>query len=98
MGYYTNFDFSGNKDDIIKAIEEISTYGESSNGQYDDIKWYSWSEHLKTVSELFPDDLIIIEGEGEESGDIWRAFFLNGKFCIQHVEMVYPDFDESMLK
>lgn len=91
MGYQTNFDFSNNSDEIIAAIEVQSGYDESDNGQMQ-CKWYSWQEDMIEVSKLFPDTVIHLDGDGEESGDNWKAQFLNGEYDIVHVEMMFPPF------
>jgi non-canonical (house-cleaning) NTP pyrophosphatase len=96
MGYYTDFDFSNNEADVIVAIESVSGYGESENGTYSDIKWYSWEEHIKAVSFEFPDRIIMISGEGEEQGDVWEAYARNGKLKILKAEVTIPKFDENM--
>lgn len=99
MGYYTDFEFGANRQEIVDKIHEVSGYGEpGESGEYGGAKWYDWADHLKEVSLLFPDDLIEISGEGEESGDIWRAYFKNGKSVQIHAELTHPNFDESMLK
>lgn len=98
MGYYTDFNFSNNSPEVIEAIEKISGYGESSSGEYSDIKWYSWPDHMREVSLLFPYVLIEISGEGGEQGDIWEAYFKNGKSTVIRPEVTFPAFDESMLK
>lgn len=98
MGYYTDFDFSGNRPEVIRAIEDSSGYGKSSDGHYSQIKWYDWNKNMLTVSLLFPEEILMISGEGEEQGDIWEAYFKNGKSKTIHPKIIFPEFDESMLK
>ena len=62
-----------------------------------EIKWYDSIEDLKKVSALVPEALIQVDGEGEESGDIWRSYYKGGKYQMVKTEIVYEDFDESKL-
>ena len=96
MGYYTDFDISGNTEEVADAIEEISGYswyGRTMNG-----KWYDWHDHCKQVSKMFPNELISVEGDGEEQGDQWKAYFKNGKSQVCKAIVTFEPFDESKLK
>lgn len=53
-------------------------------------KWYDHVEDLLNVSEMFPDVIIAVEGEGEEACDLWRKYFLNGDYEECFAEIVYP--------
>jgi len=87
MGYYTKFDINRNQEDIVLAIEDKSGY----NFHYGEIegKWYSWQSDIKEVSLLFPDTEIHVEGEGEESLDIWKAFAKNGELFISEIQTTF---------
>ena len=96
MGYYTDYDISGNREEVADAIEETSGYswyGRSMNG-----KWYDWHVHCTAVSKQFPDELITVEGDGEEQGDQWKAYFKNGKSQVCKAIVTFEPFDESKLK
>jgi len=43
------------------------------------------------------DLLFTVDGEGEESGDIWKKYFKNGKMFVSQGRIVFDDFDESKL-
>ena len=45
-----------------------------------------------------PEYLFILDGEGEESGDIWRKFYKDGKSYEWKLEYALPDFDPKKLK
>lgn len=78
--------------DIYYGIEpDGSTTGES-------VKWYDYDKDMAKLSRLFPDYLFMLEGDGEESGDVWKAYFLNGK--MQHVkaQLLFADFDPEKLE
>lgn len=53
---------------------------------------------MRKVSTMFPDELLTISGVGEESGDIWKAYFLNGKAQICQAQIIFEDFDKNKLK
>lgn len=96
MGYYTDYDISNNREEVADAIEEASGYSwysRSMNG-----KWYDWHDHCTAVSKRFPDELITVEGDGEEQGDHWKAYFKNGKSQKCEAIITFEPFDESKLK
>lgn len=41
--------------------------------------WYYHSDSMERLSAKFPDYLFFLSGEGEESGDVWREYYFNGK-------------------
>lgn len=97
MGYYTDYDISSNSEEIQQRIEEVSDYG-FDRGQMNG-KWYRYQEDVKQVSLEFPDEVIVVEGDGEEQGDVWKHYFKNGKsFKAQAVVVSFEDFDEGKLK
>ena len=98
MGYYTSYDFSSNSEDVISEIEKRSGYGDSYGGTYDCVKWYEHHEQLLEISREFPDNIILLEGIGEESGDIWKKYYKNGKHQEAVAKIVFEPFDESKLK
>ena len=64
----------------------------------DERTWYSHVEDMKSVSLLHPDILMKLSGEGEESGDLWESYFLNGKTQLCKSIITYPPFSEDLLK
>ena len=93
MGYYTRYDFSNNSGHVIEEIEKVSGYGKSDDGVYYDVKWYDWHQHMLQVSKEFPKELILVEGMGEEQGDVWKAFFKSGKSEVVDAVLTFPQFD-----
>lgn len=94
MGYYTKFDIQDNPPEVYRKIVEVSVYNCLDE---DVVKWYSWRDDVATVSKLFPDVVIKISGEGEEAGDIWKAYFKNGKCQFTKAKLVFEDYDEGKL-
>ena len=66
--------------------------------QEDVCKWYEHEYDMRLVSRKFPGVLWTLTGEGEESGDLWRKYFWNGKMQTARAELIYPAFDESKLR
>ncbi len=96
MGYYTTFDISDNPQTVQQAIEDKSQYA-FYDGSVEG-KWYKWQEHCLEVSKDFPNLVINVEGDGEEQGDQWKAYFKNGKVQVCKAIVTFEDFDESKLK
>ena len=63
----------------------------------DSCKWYEHDKHMRDISRMYPETIFILEGEGEESGDIWKKYYLNGKCQTAKAEVIIPEFDESEL-
>ena len=108
MGYYTNYDLTveylrplrkGVSEEIFEAISariaEISDYRDPFKS---DCKWYKHEEHMRRVSTEFPDILLTLNGEGEESRDIWVKYFLAGKMQIELATVKLGDFNPEKLK
>ena len=101
MSYYTNYTLSTtsrneDREEIEETLNEISGYN-IEFGWNDSCKWYNHEKHMKELSKIYPDTIFLLEGEGEESGDIWRKYFKNGKMQVCKAEIVFPAFDESKL-
>ena len=47
-------------------------------------KWYEHEAELKSFSAKHPNVLFTLHGEGEETGDIWDKYFLNGKCQVDN--------------
>lgn len=107
MGYYTQYelqvfayDAENDKlglevesyfpeyDEIIKLISKISGY---DNPFGDSCKWYDYEPDMIKVSKKFKNLIFAISGEGEEAGDIWRAYFQNGNATHYRARIVFDD-------
>lgn len=62
-----------------------------SEGQ---IKFYEWKEAFTKLSKEVT-GLFTVTGDGEEGGDMWRAYFQCGK--SYEVRPTFPEFDEFKL-
>ena len=102
MGYYTDYTVEVENGDpfgeVLETVKEQSGYGCWHNNQLNGVKWYEHRKDVKAVSEKFPNKLIVVTGEGEESGDIWREYFLNGKSQHVKAKLSFEDLDKNKLK
>jgi hypothetical protein len=102
MGYYTDYklEYKGDLDQetLVARLSEVSGYGWGDDLTLPDVKWYEHDHHMEVISQEYPDILFILNGEGEESGDIWRKYFKNGLAKYDRAELSFPEFDESQLE
>lgn len=99
MGYYSFFKFdvidkktkewTPDADLVIDALLEKSGYG--STLLEDEVKWYDHEKDCIAISASFPDVIIIVDREGEESGDFARDYYCNGKLVSDVPEIVYKE-------
>ena len=74
MGYRTYFDTNA-PSHIIEALQK------EADDEWlftDSVKWYDWEADCRKVSAAHPLTCFYVEGEGEDPGDQWRAYFLGG--------------------
>lgn len=45
----------------------------------DEMKWYEWEVDMLGLSHMYPALVFQLTGHGEESGDVWRAWFFDGE-------------------
>lgn len=104
MGYYTSYELEINKGDgsvitNLLAENEDAAYAIGENGESkEESKWYNHEKDLRDFSKKHPDTLFKLIGEGEESGDIWHEYYLDGKMQRCKAELVFDDYDENKLK
>lgn len=56
------------------------------------VKWYEVDEDMEELSKAFPDVTFRLHGEGENQGDVWDSYWLNGveEFCNAEVWIPKP--------
>lgn len=107
MGYHTHFNLKlegAEKHQLLSLpsiFKEITEYtlevsGIDSFSLYG--KWYSWEEDLVKISNRLPGVTIILDGEGEDAGDIWRAWAKDGKTYREKAKISFPKFNPNKLK
>jgi len=77
--------------DFFYAVDDCGRTTESC-------KWYEHEKEVSEFSKIYPDVVFELSGEGEESGDIWKKYFKNGKMQVCPVKMTFDPYDESQLK
>ena len=87
MGYNTCYSlktFGGNPDlskEINNSDFPLQDDGDGMWCPYDACKWYDHADDISALSKKYPEVLFELYGEGEEAGDLWKKFFLEG-LCI----------------
>lgn len=56
----------------------------------DSAKWYDSDEDMKKVSRQFPGMTFMLHGDGEDSGDLWEAYFHDGQVEYCRAEIPPP--------
>lgn len=96
MGYYTKFKLK-----VIKGVKNIDyeeDISENTSGGFgEECKWYSFEEEMRAYSLNHPEVIFRIDGEGEESGDLWRAWFKEGKMLRVNAVIVFERYSEEKL-
>lgn len=92
MGYYTTFSITkikGSDEDFGLFLRDINkkTGLAFDKDTQQTAKWYDAKEDLAEVSKKYPDLLIEVFGEGEDSGDLWRIRYRGGDSETVGVQM-----------
>lgn len=105
MGYYTDYKITQSgeyvdENSLEEELNNITGYGWGSDLSLYDAKWYDFDKDMKAFSKLHPNTIFQLDGEGEESPDIWRSYYKNGKHQSANTEIkiIHEPFDESKLK
>lgn len=84
---------------IIGNFTQAVNYAIDSEGYtLDCVKWYDWEADTREFSKNNPSYIFFLSGVGEETGDMWRAYFFNGKAQIVGARIEYDPFDLAELK
>ena len=83
------------KTQLEDEIEKLDVFegGNCDDGWYGNAKWYDWEEDMLLLSKRFPEVMLTLGGIGEEFGDIWEAYFCDGRVQVCKADIVYPPFD-----
>jgi len=81
------------KVDPYRVIASVVGY----NPFEDSCKWYEHDQHMRQVSLSNKGTIFILQGKGEESGDIWKKYYLDGKCQEARAIITFDEFDESKL-
>lgn len=113
MGYYSKFSLTisgaNNQPDHTLESSEImedlrdsvdeARYALAKNGDSsgEETKWHDAEKELRDFSKKYPTALFKLEVEGEETGDLWHLYVLNGKAQKCKAQIVYPEYDSAKL-
>ena len=109
MGYYTQHTLQvrkmkngkpvGKEMDSERHEKAIESYSEYPQGYlWGDVqKWYDCDRDMKHYSAKHPNTLFIVTGHGEEEGDIWKAYYHNGKMQYEKAKISFSRFNSSKL-
>lgn len=91
----------------LDVFDEIIDYIEGSDymkyaigcdgGGGDSCKWYQHADDMEAISLAFPEVLFQLSGNGEESGDIWRKYYFNGKEQVAKANIVFEKPSQHLL-
>ena len=107
MGYMTEFKLRIlDVDDADEVYTEfLATDGTPSyalgpcmGDMGEECKWYDHEKDMKAFSIKYPDAHFVLEGLGEEDGDMWEKHFINGKMQRCEARIEYEPFDPSKLQ
>ena len=103
MGYETRFKLTALTDrnysqcNYLKVLAEIdprefSPEAYSFEEEFEEPRtWYNYKDDMKKLSLAFPDTYFLLYGAGEEQGDVWKAYFYNGKVQIIKATLTFKD-------
>jgi len=108
MGYETSYSLTVESKDselseIFKALEEIdgANYALDLHGPCQDYrcrtpcKWYSHDQDMLKLSKKFPEARFLLEGEGEEQGDVWKHYYRGGRVQRLKAIVTFPEYDPT---
>jgi len=85
--------------EMLRSKYENAKFSLDENGNTrESYTWYNYQDDLKEFSKNFPTMIFKLNGEGEENGDIWEAYFKNGKMQLCEARITFDKYDESKLK
>lgn len=82
----------------IESHEGMNYALEADGNSMESCKWYEYETDMRKMSEEIRQVLFTLHGAGEESEDIWNAYFLNGKMQTEKASIQILPFDKSKLK
>ena len=99
MGYNTRHELSivSGNDNFTDYEQEITDSTDYSSLFEYSIKWYDCEKDMKVYSKKHPNVVFCIDGEGEESGDIWKAYFKDGKMFKTKAVLTFEEFSIEKL-
>lgn len=85
-------------DDEVEKLQVFEKWGDNSLCYYGNAKWCDSDKDMLLMSIRFPDVLFTLHGIGEESDDMWFAYYLNGEHQIDIARIEYDGFCPEKLE
>jgi hypothetical protein len=82
----------------IKSHDDIGYAINADGSTEESCKWYEHDKDMVAMSLEFPGVIFKLHGEGEESGDIWDSYYLNGKTQTHKAKVMIDEVDPSAWK
>jgi hypothetical protein len=100
MGYYTRhtLEIIEGNDYITDYIQEIAKLADYTNLFDDGCKWYDHEKDMRKYSKNHPNTVFKLSGEGEETGDLWHEYYLNGKMQRAKAVITFDKYDADKLQ
>lgn len=98
MGYYTQYVFTleeGPEEQyrsMTREIDGILSCDDLSLYESVYAKWYDYEEDMERLSRAYPEITVRVNGDGEDSDDLWQDFWYNGKRFSERVR--FADYKE----
>lgn len=91
-----NPEIEGMDDVFLRVVEHVTGYDPFCGEHY---SWYEWEKDMRKVSSILPGlGIKVISTCMEDVPDAFHAYFLDGRMQYCQGTMVFPPFDESLLK
>ena len=104
MGYQTSYKLECDKPGVVEEVHQDADEDSyirfaicEDGSTYDACKWYEHEEDMRKISLEHPGVLFFLSGEGEEAGDIWKKYFMDGKMQVAHAQIKFAKFDPKKL-
>ena len=83
---------------VMKNEKMLDALGTSFGEYVGPSTWYNHEDDMIEISKQFPGVVFKLEGDGEDSGDIWKQYFKEGTSQICHSNITFNDYDPTKLK
>lgn len=109
MGYYTsyNLEVEGLKQDTDYSLIENWAVEQDADSyltdllreiSLDDVTWYDHEYDLRELSAAFPELTFILNGAGENAGDLWTKTFTKGDLVAKFGRLLDSDENAELVE
>lgn len=87
----------------VSSFGDDTTWDRRLDNRYafmdgESVKWYDHDEDMLELSKKWPGVVFILDGDGEDTGDIWRSFYNNGKTYQWRPKIDRPKFSDEIAR